>query len=47
MIIARFGGELEAIYAQLSNECCSLPEDELDYLDSRRLALEAELAAMQ
>ena len=39
--------ELEAIYAQLANECCSLPEDELEYLDSRRVELEAELAALQ
>lgn len=39
--------ELEAIYAQLANECCSLSEDDLDFLDSRRLELEAELNPIQ
>ena len=39
--------ELEAIYIQLSNECCSLPDEELDYLDNRRLELEAELKSTQ
>lgn len=39
--------ELESIYAQLANECCSLSEDELDYLDRRREELEAELSQIQ
>ena len=39
--------ELESIYAQLANECCSLSEDDLDYLDSRREELEAQLSQMQ
>ncbi|MEM9568357.1 MAG: hypothetical protein AAF974_08635 [Cyanobacteria bacterium P01_E01_bin.34] len=39
--------ELESIYAQLANECCSLSEDDLDYLDCRREQLEAELSQIQ
>ena len=39
--------ELESIYAQLSDECCSLSEDDLDYLDRRRMELEGELSQMQ
>ncbi|WP_017326105.1 hypothetical protein [Synechococcus sp. PCC 7336] len=33
--------ELEAIYVELANGCCSLEEDELDRLDERRQELEA------
>ena len=39
--------ELESIYSQLANECCSMSDDDLDYLDSRREELEAELRKMQ
>ncbi len=39
--------ELDTIYAQMANECCSLPEDELDYLDERRQELEAQLSEIQ
>jgi hypothetical protein len=39
--------ELEDIYAELSDCCCSLPDGDFDLLDERRCELEAQLQALE